>query len=69
MKNIRKGEESVGGLGVADNALGSTTLGEVTSAAGGQLPEDIGQKYSRSGGKERGDHQKAPHGGRNQPSH
>jgi hypothetical protein len=54
----------------ADNALATTGFGEVVSAAGGELPENIGQKYSRSGGKERGDgSDRAPHGGRNQPSH
>ena len=42
---------------------------EVETATGGQLPPDIDQKYSRSGGKERGQRHSAPHGGRNQPSH
>ncbi|KAK3321803.1 hypothetical protein B0H66DRAFT_601284 [Apodospora peruviana] len=58
------------GLGstIADNTLGSTGLGEVVSA-GGDIPEDVGQKYSRGGGKERGEKQSTPHGGRNQPSH
>ncbi|KAM7207885.1 hypothetical protein V8F20_001679 [Naviculisporaceae sp. PSN 640] len=48
--------------------LGSTRLGEVVSASGGELPEDIGEKYSMHGGKERpGGH--APHSARNQPTH
>ncbi|SPQ23074.1 87dc0534-46c2-419c-abad-66ee6edfdb9d [Thermothielavioides terrestris] len=68
-KPIRKEQESVGGRGVQDNTLGSTTLGEVVSAAGGELPEDVGQKYSRSGGMQHGEHHRAPHGGRNMPSH
>ncbi|KAM7186816.1 hypothetical protein V8F33_011574 [Rhypophila sp. PSN 637] len=51
-----------------DVALGSTRLGEVVSASGGELPENIGDKYSMHGGKERpGGH--APHTGRNQPTH
>ncbi|KAK4102538.1 hypothetical protein N658DRAFT_423172 [Parathielavia hyrcaniae] len=54
------------GFGVQDNTLGSTLQGEVVSAAG-QLPEDVGQKYSRSGGMERGEKPHAPHGGRNMP--
>jgi len=65
-----------GGLGAAtldqaaDNAMSITGQPETISAGGGQLPDDIGQKYSRSGGKERGDGpHHAPHGGRNQPSH
>ncbi|KAK4197243.1 hypothetical protein QBC40DRAFT_232607 [Triangularia verruculosa] len=57
------------GSGIGDNRLGSTSLGEVTSAAGGELPEDIGQKHSRSGGKDREHHHHTPHGGRNLPSH
>ncbi|KAK0672302.1 hypothetical protein QBC41DRAFT_353566 [Cercophora samala] len=65
------GEDKPDGLGsgISDNTLGSTYLGEVTSAGGGQLPEDIGQKYSRSGGKDREPHHSTPHGGRNLPSH
>lgn len=48
--------------------LGSTRLGEVVSATGSELPEDIGDKYRMHGGKERpGGH--APHTGRNQPTH
>ncbi|OIW30122.1 hypothetical protein CONLIGDRAFT_576812 [Coniochaeta ligniaria NRRL 30616] len=68
-------EETAGGLGstklhqAADNATAITGFGEVKTAAEGELPEDIGQKYSRSGGKERGERHSAPHGGRNQPSH
>ncbi|KAL2134844.1 hypothetical protein VTI74DRAFT_10650 [Chaetomium olivicolor] len=75
----KKGLETTaaGDTGIADNTLGSTALGEVVSAAGGELPEDVGGKYSRSGGKERGEHGEpgehhhhhAPHGGRNLPSH
>ncbi|KAL2167988.1 hypothetical protein VTG60DRAFT_578 [Thermothelomyces hinnuleus] len=67
----RKGaaEGSAAGAGLNDSRLGATSLGEVASAAGGELPEDIGQKYSRAGGKERGHQHRAPHGGRNQPSH
>ncbi|KAK4183340.1 hypothetical protein QBC35DRAFT_443543 [Podospora australis] len=42
---------------------------EVVTAVGGQLPEDIDQKYSRHGGKERDEKKSAPHGGRNLPSH
>lgn len=54
----------------ADNATATTGFGEVVTAAGGELPENIGQKYSRAGGKERGDGAaSAPHGGRNQPTH
>ncbi|KAL2158337.1 hypothetical protein VTH06DRAFT_4385 [Thermothelomyces fergusii] len=60
---------SAAGAGLNDVRLGATSLGEVVSAAEGELPEDIGQKYSRAGGKERRDHHRAPHGGRNQPSH
>lgn len=66
---------TAGGLGAttlhqaADNPLGGTGLGEVVSASGGQLPEDVGNKYSLGGGKDRGQHESAPHGGRNQPSH
>lgn len=65
----QKGEGSAGGLGVSDNTLGATSIGEVVSASGGELPEDVGQKYSRSGGMERGERQTTSHGGRNQPSH
>ena len=71
----QQGEATAGGLGsstlhqAADNALGGTGLGEIVTAAGGELPDDVGQKYSRSGGKERGQQQSTPHGGRNQPSH
>ncbi|KXX78585.1 hypothetical protein MMYC01_204515 [Madurella mycetomatis] len=68
-KPSQKGEGSAGGLGVSDNTLGTSSLPEIVSAAGGHLPEDIGQKYSREGGKERGEQQTTPHGGRNQPSH
>ncbi|KAL1838059.1 hypothetical protein VTJ49DRAFT_3107 [Mycothermus thermophilus] len=49
-------------------ALDGSGMPEVISAAGGDLPEDVGQKYSRHGGKERG-HHPTPHGGRNLPSH
>jgi hypothetical protein len=68
-------DSTAGGLGAstlhqaADNALGGSGLGEVVSAGGGQLPDDVGGKYSRSGGKQRGEQQSTPHGGRNQPSH
>ncbi|KAK0656935.1 hypothetical protein B0T16DRAFT_385560 [Cercophora newfieldiana] len=68
------GESTGAGLGssslhqAADNATATTGFGETISAAGGQLPDDIDQKYSRSGGKER-NQGNAPHGGRNQPSH
>lgn len=71
----QQGEETAGGLGssklhqAADNATATTGFGEVVAAAGGELPEDIGQKYSRAGGKERPDTGSAPHGGRNHPSH
>ncbi|KAJ9129843.1 hypothetical protein NKR19_g10161 [Coniochaeta hoffmannii] len=70
----QQGEDTAGGLGAtklhmaADNATATTGFGETVSAVGGELPENIGQKYSRSGGKERGQ-ESAPHGGRNQPSH
>ncbi|KAK1833038.1 hypothetical protein QBC39DRAFT_255487 [Podospora conica] len=70
----QKSSETAGGLGAAslhdaaDNAANITGFGEVISA-GGAMPEDVGQKYSRSGGKERGERQNAPSGGRNQPSH
>jgi hypothetical protein len=47
----------------------STGIGEVVSASGGELPEDVGNKYSRHGGKERDEKKSAPHGGRNLPSH
>jgi hypothetical protein len=52
----------------ADNALATTGFGEVASANGGDIPDDIGQKYSRDGGKDRGS---APnsHGGRNTNTH
>jgi hypothetical protein len=63
--------EPAGGLGSSaldQPALGSSSLGEVVSAAGGELPEDVGQKYSRSGGMERHQHHRS-HGGRNLPSH
>ncbi|KAK4451368.1 hypothetical protein QBC34DRAFT_400847 [Podospora aff. communis PSN243] len=69
----QKAADSGGGLGsstlhgAADNATATTGYGE-TISAGGALPDDVGHKYSRSGGKERG-HGNAPHGGRNQPSH
>ncbi|KAJ4288704.1 hypothetical protein N0V88_007238 [Collariella sp. IMI 366227] len=64
-------EGAPGNTGMADNPLGSTSLGEVFSAGGGELPEDVGNKYSRSGGKERGEHEEkgehrhhhTPHGG------
>jgi hypothetical protein len=62
----QKREGGAGGLGVQDNTLGSTVQGEVVSAAG-ELPEDVGQKYSRSGGMERGERHSAGHSGRNQP--
>ncbi|KAK1752299.1 hypothetical protein QBC47DRAFT_405505 [Echria macrotheca] len=72
----QKTSETAAGLGAstlhqaADNPIGGTGLGgEVISAAGGELPEDIGGKYSRGGGKERGEKHSTPHGGRNQPSH
>jgi len=72
----QQGEETAGGLGssklhqAADNALATTGSGEVVTAAGGELPDNVGQKYSRAGGKERGQSgDSAPHGGRNQPSH
>ncbi|KAL2198443.1 hypothetical protein P885DRAFT_67625 [Corynascus similis CBS 632.67] len=58
-----------GESGLNESRLGTTSLGEVASAAGGELPEDVGQKYSRAGGKQRGEQHKTPHGGRNQPSH
>ncbi|KAK4163833.1 hypothetical protein QBC43DRAFT_318781 [Cladorrhinum sp. PSN259] len=47
----------------------STGIGEVVSASGGELPEDVGNKYSRHGGKERDEKKSTPHGGRNLPSH
>ncbi|KAK3369951.1 hypothetical protein B0H63DRAFT_485813 [Podospora didyma] len=47
-----------------NNSISSTGLGEVVSA-GGEIPEDVGQKYSMSGGKERGEKPRAPLGGRN----
>ncbi|KAK3987513.1 hypothetical protein QBC44DRAFT_245807 [Cladorrhinum sp. PSN332] len=47
----------------------STSIGELVSASGGELPGDVGQKYSRHGGKEREDKKSTPHGGRNLPSH
>ena len=67
-------EDTAGGLGAsklhmaADNATATTGYGETVSANGGQIPDDIGQKYSRSGGKERGQ-ESASHGGRNHPTH
>jgi hypothetical protein len=66
--------ETAGGLGssklymAADNATATTGYGEVASAGGGYIPDDIGHKYTGSGGKDRGEGP-APHGGRNQPSH
>lgn len=66
-------EDTAGGLGAsklhmaADNATATTGFGETVSASGGELPDDIGQKYSRSGGK-RGQ-ESASHGGRNHPTH
>lgn len=70
----QKDTETAGGLGAseldlaADDATATTGFSEVVTAVGGELPPDIGQKYSRSGGKERGK-KPAQHGGRNQPSH
>ncbi|KAK0717509.1 hypothetical protein B0T26DRAFT_608788, partial [Lasiosphaeria miniovina] len=65
----QQGGPDTSGLGqMADNGVGATGMGEVVGAAGGEIPADIGGKYSRSGGKERGQ-PGAPHGGRNQPSH
>jgi hypothetical protein len=61
------GSEEAGST-LDEPALGATDMPEVFSAAGGELPEDIGQKYSRQGGKERRHHH-TPHGGRNLPSH
>lgn len=71
----QKDESTAGDLGsatlhqAADNALATTGVGEVVSAAGGELPETVGQKYSGHGGKEAGRREHAPRGGRNQPSH
>ncbi|KAG7285917.1 hypothetical protein NEMBOFW57_008213 [Staphylotrichum longicolle] len=62
----QKRQGGPGGLGVQDNTLGATSQGEVVSAAG-ELPEDAGQKYSRSGGMEREQKHSAGHSGRNQP--
>ncbi|KAK3305164.1 uncharacterized protein B0T15DRAFT_415414 [Chaetomium strumarium] len=70
----RGDQAGAGGLGsatlhqAADNALSGSGQGEIISA-GGALPEDVGGKYSRDGGKQRGQQQTTPHGGRNQPSH
>ncbi|KAK0750655.1 hypothetical protein B0T18DRAFT_321869 [Schizothecium vesticola] len=70
----QKNTDTAGGLGAptlqdaADNAAAIKGFGEVISA-GGAMPEDVGQKYSLNGGKERGQRQSAPSGGRNQPSH
>lgn len=70
----QRGEDTAGGLGSStlhqvDNATARTGYVETVSAAGGELPDDIGHNYSRSGGKEREGKHGAPHGGRNQPSH
>ncbi|KAL2255120.1 hypothetical protein VTK26DRAFT_4071 [Humicola hyalothermophila] len=62
----KPGEKETGG-GLEENTLGATSLGEVVSASGGELPEDIGQKYSRGGGTQRAERHSAGHGGRNQP--
>lgn len=70
----QKNPDTAGGLGAptlqdaADNAAAIKGFGEVISA-GGAMPGDVGQKYSLAGGKERGQRQSAPSGGRNQPSH
>ncbi|KAK5662152.1 hypothetical protein OQA88_8057 [Cercophora sp. LCS_1] len=54
---------------LAENALGATGMPEIVSASGGQLPEDVGTKYSRGGGKDRQEKHRTPHSGRNQPTH
>jgi len=62
--------EGLGSSSIDQPAATGSGLGEVISASGGELPENVGEKYSWAGGKERdADKKSTPHGGRNQPSH